>query len=126
MIKNIFAICCILQFSFLIAGDQISKWIVVTTIHYPTESLKKLATLPDWHLVVVADKKTPSDWSLNNCEFLSVERQLALNYKIIPLLPWNHYSRKNIGYLYAIEHGAKVIYDTDDDNGLLTDTIIYY
>lgn len=32
------------------------------------------------------------------------------------MLPWNHYSRKNIGYLYAIEHGATIIYDTDDDN----------
>ncbi len=26
------------------------------------------------------------------------------------------YSRKNIGYLFAIEHGAKIIYETDDDN----------
>lgn len=126
MVKSILAILCALQFPCLAAANQAHKWIVVTTINYPTESLKKFATLPDWHLVVVADKKTPSDWNLDNCEFLSVERQLSLPYKIIPLLPWNHYSRKNIGYLYAIEHGAEVIYDTDDDNGLLTDTIIYY
>ena len=41
------------------------------------------------------------------------------------MIPWNHFGRKNIGYLYAIIHGAKVIYDTDDDNvplgGLDTD-----
>ncbi|PIO68768.1 hypothetical protein TELCIR_09431 [Teladorsagia circumcincta] len=31
-------------------------------------------------------------------------------------LPYKSYTRKNIGYLYAIEHGAEWIYDTDDDN----------
>lgn len=31
-------------------------------------------------------------------------------------LPYKSYARKNIGYLYAIQHGAKQIYDTDDDN----------
>ena len=40
-------------------------------------------------------------------------------------MPWNHYCRKNIGYLYAIEHGATIIYDTDDDNVPLADTIEY-
>ena len=33
----------------------------------------------------------------------------------------NHFSRKNIGYLYAIHHGAQQIYDTDDDNELVGD-----
>jgi hypothetical protein len=43
---------------------------------------------------------------------------------------WKHVSeiysfcrRKNIGYLWAIAHGAKVIYETDDDNLLTTDAI---
>lgn len=31
--------------------------------------------------------------------------------------------RKNIGYLWAIAHGAKVIYETDDDNLLTEDAI---
>ncbi|HSW74035.1 MAG TPA: STELLO glycosyltransferase family protein [Candidatus Limnocylindria bacterium] len=101
------------------------KWIVVTTIQYPTPALKKLASLSDWRLVVVADKKTPSDWYLENCIFLSVQAQQELPYKIIKFLPWNHYSRKNIGYLYAIEHGASIIYETDDDNYLLNGAIVY-
>ena len=42
------------------------------------------------------------------------------------ILPWNHYSRKNIGYLYALEHGASIIYDTDDDNTPIEDTITYF
>jgi len=32
------------------------------------------------------------------------------------LIPYNHYCRKNIGYLYAIKKGYKLIYETDDDN----------
>lgn len=92
------------------------KWIVVTTIQYPTPQLSRLARIPGWQLLVVGDKKTPSDWQLENCIYLSPQRQLELDYESSSLLPWNHYVRKNIGYLYAIEHGAEIIYDTDDDN----------
>jgi hypothetical protein len=98
----------------------------VTTINYPTHDLKKLVQQKEWHVVVVADKKTPHDWHLDNCTFLSVKQQEQLGYRITKLIPWNHYSRKNIGYLYAIAHGATVIYDTDDDNALTCDTLTYF
>lgn len=126
MIRKKALLSILLTASTIVGSD---KWIVVTTINYPTDALKNelaktryieklrtLSTLPDWKLLVVADKKTPKDWELPNCEFLSVEKQLNLDYEITKVLPWNHYCRKNIGYLYAIEHGAQVIYDTDDDN----------
>ncbi len=32
------------------------------------------------------------------------------------LIPYRHYCRKNLGYLYAISKGAKLVFDTDDDN----------
>ena len=48
--------------------------------------------------------------------FLSVEKQKSLGYRTAEILPFNTYSRKTIGYLYAIQHGAKIIYETDDDN----------
>eukprot|EP00966_Prymnesium_polylepis_P184415 4274583-Prymnesium_polylepis.1 len=32
------------------------------------------------------------------------------------LLKWNHFGRKNLGFLYAIQHGAQWVYDFDDDN----------
>ena len=48
--------------------------------------------------------------------FLSSEDQEKLGYEITPLLKHNVYQRKNVGYLYAIQHGARYIYDTDDDN----------
>ncbi|HSX11403.1 MAG TPA: STELLO glycosyltransferase family protein [Chlamydiales bacterium] len=92
------------------------RWIVVTTIQPPTPQLRKLAAMEGWRLVVVGDLKTPIDWHLDGCEYLSPQRQKELGYELSLLLPWNHYGRKNIGYLYAIEQGAKVIYETDDDN----------
>ena len=106
------------------ANDCFDKWIVVTTINYPSAALKKLSTLKNWRLVVVGDKKTPKDWQLENCEFLSIEKQQAMDYEIIKLLPENHYCRKNIGYLFAISRGAKIIYETDDENILIDNIVV--
>ena len=61
------------------------KWIVITTISLPTEDVKYIHdTAFDWCVVVVADKKTPSDWSYKNVIFLSVEKQekMAKNFKV--------------------------------------------
>ena len=38
------------------------RWIVVTTIQYPTVQMKKLASLKGWKMVVVGDIKTPANW----------------------------------------------------------------
>lgn len=119
LIFKVLSLCLLLSANCL-EGVQCDKWIVVTTIQYPTEAVKQLAAIPGWRLVVVGDKKTPKDWLLSNCDFLDTDQQLNLGYKIADMLPWNHYSRKNIGYLYAIEHGAKIIYETDDDNYLIS------
>ena len=100
-----------------------SKWIVITTIQLPTKPVETLSKLPGWSVVVVGDTKTPSNWAHPNCVFLSVERQRELNYRIHRLLPYRAYSRKNIGYIFAVRHGAKVIYETDDDNDLIAKSI---
>ncbi|KHJ94400.1 hypothetical protein OESDEN_05670 [Oesophagostomum dentatum] len=92
------------------------KWIVVTSINYPSEDVKRLASLEDWNLVVVADKKTPKDWNHDGVHFLSMEQQENLGFRLSVVSPENSYTRKNIGYLYAIKNGARWIYDTDDDN----------
>lgn len=102
-----------------------SKWVVITTINEPTKAVKKLAALKDWRVVIVGDKKTPVNWHYGNCTYLSPDDQIKLGFKITQHLPWNHYSRKNIGYLYAIQNGATMIYDTDDDNILIKDDIYY-
>lgn len=92
------------------------KYIIITSITKPTQAIKKYAGLSDWQVIVVGDKKTPNNWRYKNVIYLSPEKQKKISYQIVKLLPWNHYCRKMIGYLYAIEMGAEIIYDTDDDN----------
>ncbi len=42
----------------------INRCIVITSIYAPGEAVRCFAALPDWPLVVVADRKTPRDWQL--------------------------------------------------------------
>ena len=66
--------------------------------------------------IVVGDMKSPSAFHLPNCQFLSVEKQKKLGFSITENLPFNHYARKNVGYLVAMLKGAEIIVETDDDN----------
>jgi len=90
--------------------------IVITTIFEPTETIKKFAEYTDYELIVVGDRKTPVLWDYKNVKFLSIEKQLSLGFKLSEVLPYNHYCRKMLGYLYAIKNGTDSIIDTDDDN----------
>lgn len=95
------------------------KWAVVTTIFEPTAAVNKMAALVDRCLVIVGDKKSPKTYpltsNLNNSIYLDVEKQMefAKQFPISDRLPWNHFGRKNVGFLYAIWHGAKEIFDFD-------------
>ncbi len=94
-----------------------NKAIIMTTINHPTEAVKKIAQFcTDWQFIVVADKKTPREWNWQGVEFLSVQDQLNFDSAFAKECPFNHYARKNIGYLKAIRNGAKIIAETDDDN----------
>lgn len=92
------------------------KYIVITSIFEPTEAIEKFSKFEDWQLVVVGDKKTPEGWEYPNVVYLSPTDQAGLAEELSSSLPWNSYSRKNIGYYYAIKQGADLIADTDDDN----------
>jgi len=105
------------------AAQRYDKWIVVTSINAPTPTIEKLATLKDWRVVLVGDTKTPKDWAYPGITYLSVEAQLALGFSTTQLIRTRSYQRKNIGYLYAILHGARTIYETDDDNALQVDAV---
>jgi hypothetical protein len=94
-----------------------NRFLVITTINSPSASLRRHAeTAQGWDIVVVADKKTPASWDLPGTYFLSVDEQLASMGAFAAGLPFNHYGRKNLGYLYAIRNAAGVIAETDDDN----------
>jgi hypothetical protein len=93
-----------------------NNFLIITSIFPPTEAVKKFAEVPGWKVVVVGDKKSPEDWSHPNVSFLSAENQLEFGFEVTQHLPWNHYCRKIVGYLYAIKNGADIIADSDDDN----------
>ena len=93
-----------------------NKAIVITSIFKPTEAVEKFSKLTDFQLIVVGDRKTPADWACENVVYLSVEKQSELGGRLDKTLPYNHYCRKMLGYLYAIQQGAEFMVDTDDDN----------
>jgi hypothetical protein len=94
-------------------------FVTFTTIRQPTASLEKWASVAGCSLVGSGDRKTPENWHLPGCDFVSAAAQ-ARDFEVFSAaLPWNSYSRKMIAYLRAIRSGADVIVDTDDDNAPL-------
>ena len=92
------------------------KCVVITTINKPTETIMKHIYNSNYDLIIVGDNKTPDDYKDLKCIFLDVKLQGELFPEISSLIPYNHYARKNIGYLYAIKYEYDIIYETDDDN----------
>ncbi len=95
------------------------KWIVLTTINQPSGAILEYSEFSrrnDWGMVVVGDTKTPPDWNVPGVEYLSIDRQNDLFGEFSKAVPTRHYARKNLGYLYAMTQGARVILETDDDN----------
>ncbi len=108
--------------------------ITITTINKPTviESyLKNILNYghQDVEIIIVGDKKTPSgvgDYcakisreSLITVKYLDVDFQKNYLKKFPDLekyLPYNSFSRRNIGDLFAYEEGYDVIIRVDDDN----------
>lgn len=68
------------------------------------------------NLIIIGDKKSPSDFFLSNAEFISFEQSGSLGFNFSSVAVANHYSRKNIGYLLAFKYKSPFILDTDDDN----------
>jgi hypothetical protein len=90
--------------------------VVLTTINSPNPKIGKWAEVSGNKVIVVGDNKTPRDWNHKDCDFISIGDQKKGAFKISKCLLENHYTRKNIGYLYALENNASMIIDTDDDN----------
>jgi hypothetical protein len=92
------------------------KFIIFTTIQAPTKAIAEFSRIKDWQVVVVGDRKTPRGWYLPGVTYLSPERQMDLFGTFATLIPWDHYARKCMGYLFAIRKGATIIAESDDDN----------
>ena len=96
-----------------------STTLVVTSIHPPNAAMRSLAAgcvTTGWDFIVAGDGLSPPDYSLEGCRFLSLAAQRDSGFTLGRICPERSYTRKNIGYLAAIQAGAKVIVETDDDN----------
>jgi hypothetical protein len=95
---------------------------VLTTIQAPTASVIALAQSGrrvGVATLAIGDAKSPDAAWPAEIEFVPVAAQAALGLRLGALLPLNHYSRKNLGYLAAIARGVQALFDTDDDNAPL-------
>lgn len=93
--------------------------LVVTSINAPNTALRGLAkgcTKNGWDFIVAGDSKSPADFAIDGCRFLSLDAQRQSGFNLAKLCPERSYTRKNIAYLEAIRSGATVIVETDDDN----------
>ncbi len=93
--------------------------VVMTSIAAPNAVMRQIAqdcaklSMP---FIVIGDTKSPTDFSLEGCDYFSVDAQIATGHSLAALCPTRHYARKNIGYLVAIARGVDYIAETDDDN----------
>lgn len=93
--------------------------LVVTSISSPNKpllALSKGAKKNDIRFIIIGDTKSPKDFKMDGCEYLSIDDQLKTDLLFASLCPEKSYSRKNIGYLLAMKGGADIIIETDDDN----------
>ena len=91
--------------------------LIITSINKPNEVIKKYYSLSkknQVNFIIIGDKKTPEYPSKYN--FYNLKSQKNLKFTLNNSLPINSYSRKNIGYLIAMQNNSKIILETDDDN----------
>ncbi|WP_298337987.1 hypothetical protein [Ferrimicrobium sp.] len=92
------------------------KTIVTTTINPPTEAIRRYDAMEDWNLIVIGDRKTPTDYQLKRGRYVSPADQERYDHELSDAIGWNCIQRRNFGILLAYEMGAEVIALIDDDN----------
>jgi hypothetical protein len=75
----------------------------------------RFSELEDFRLILVGDRKSPTRYDFD-IEYLDISKQDELFSDLSRSLPFDHYTRKNIGYAFAIREGYSIIAESDDDN----------
>lgn len=92
------------------------RFIVTTTINPPTEAIEKYDSKNGWELIVIGDKKTPTDYHLKNGLYVSPADQEKIDPALSDAIGWNSIQRRNFGTLLAYKSGADIVAFVDDDN----------
>jgi len=93
--------------------------LIITTINKPNKNIFKFVNYckkRNWELIIIGDKKSPKKYKIQYGKYFSLEEQKKLNFNYSKICPINSYSRKNIGYLIALNNENDFLIETDDDN----------
>ena len=111
---------------------KIFYWIIMTINNLENISYYSyFESLNDWKTLILSlnesnDRICNLFNSSDKLVYLSIKDQLRLSYNILKYISMNSYCRKNIGYLFAIEHGAKEIFEIDDNIMIKNSNYINY
>jgi len=97
--------------------------LVITTINSPNQILHELScggASRGWDVVIVGDRSSPRNFHIEGSRYFSLDKQRELPFQLAGSCPERHYTRKNLGYLIAMQAGATLIVETDDDNAPLS------
>ena len=93
-----------------------NKTSIITTINDLQDTFVSKFLDDGYKCIIVGDKKTNAGSDANIPGVTYIPAECSTFSDLSEALPFNHYCRKNLGYLHAIQGGVKTILDTDDDN----------
>ena len=107
------------------------KWGVVapTDADWASEAVRRYVRMYDWCLVIVFEINPARSYHMRwfsgegNAEIVmlipeNAEKVFGNSEFVKAITQWDQIGRKNIGYYYAVTHGANIIWDFDDYNML--------
>ena len=103
------------------AGEpSCERWAVIATASATSEAIRRQVRLDGWCLVMVVEhdgicqKRKITGGGNKAIICLGPAKPEDMQHPFVNSLPKSEISRKNIGYLYAIQRGAQVVWDFDD------------
>ena len=92
------------------------KLIVTTTINHPTPAIRKFDSLPEWDLLVIADRKTPANYRLERGDVMFPGDYVDEYYDLIKLIGYDSVRLgRMIAFIEAHKRHADIVASIDDD-----------